>query len=743
MTIFIRVGLSAILFLALLGQTPALASAPKFTFPVNSTEDLIDVNLVDNICQASNGQCTLRAAVMQANSSSGVDTITFQQAGIYTLNIAPLISDTIGLNGDLDVVEGVVINNASGGAVAIDGNDLDRVFEVSAMGVVFNDVTIRNGGGGSGFFGIRVQPGANLTLNNVAVTDNNSAGIRSDAATVTLNRVTLLRNNGSGLMMTGNSNVSINNSTISGNGLSGPQGGGVYVIDNGVLSLNSVTIASNAASEGGGLYRAGSASVFIQNSIIAGNTADSSGPDCNGTILIMMFSLIQNNANCSINTSVSNLFGMDPLLGPLQDNGGLSLTHALAITSPARDAGDPGGCKDSQNNPLTIDQRGTTRPQPQGARCDMGAYEVPALQFAGSSFSASEGAGAGVITATIDGVSALTVTVPYTASNSTALAGTDYVTTTGTLTFPPNTLAMTFTVPVMEDLLDEADETVSLALGTPSGALLDTPLTATLTILDNDLPPEYYLVPEEVSLGENAGPMVVAATLSTMSGLTVTMNYSTANGTALAGVDYVAASGTLTFSPGITTANITVPILNESLYELDETLTLNLGEASNATPGLPAAATLTIVNDDPPQLFLPFVGRNTFSCWPGPAEIEPNGSAAQANGPLCFNARPYTGGDSTPVGTVDWDYYTFQWLQGGQFTVQLTGTAISPGLQLQMYYQAISGSNLVGFSASSPYQIVCPPGDGDCTGAPGLYYILVFMPANYNGSGYSLTVTSP
>lgn len=742
MTTFFRVSLSAMLLLALLGQTPALAYAPRFTFPVNSTEDSVDVNLVDNICQAANGQCTLRAAVMQANASGGVDTVTFQLAGIYTLTIAPIVTDTLGLSGDLDIIEGVVINNASGGAVVIDGNDIDRVFEVAATGVVINDVTIRNGGS-AGLFGIRVQPGANLTLNNVAVTDNNSAGIRSDAATVTLNRVTLLRNNGSGLMATGSSAVNINNSTISGNGLSGPQGGGVYVVDTGVLSLNNVTIANNTASEGGGLYRAGSANVLIQNSIIAGNTADTSGPDCSGTVFLMTFSLMQNTANCSINNSVSNLLGVNPLLGPLQDNGGLSLTHALAINSPALNAGDPSSCKDSQNNPFTIDQRGTTRPQPQGARCDMGAYEVPAVQFASANFSISEGAGMGVVTATIDGVSALTLTVPYTASNSTALAGSDYVTTTGTLTFSPNTLAVTFTVPVLEDPLDEADETVALTLGTPAGALLDTPFTATLTILDNDLPPEFYLIDEDFGVDEDAGPATITANLSAVSGLTVTVNYSTANGTALAGSDYVAASGTLTFSPGVTVATFNVPIINETFYEPDETLTLNLGNAVNALPGLPNGATLTIFNDDPPQVFLPIIGRNTFSCWAGPNEVEPNGSTAQANGPLCFDGRPYTGGDSTPLGTLDWDYYTLLWPQAGQFTVRLTGAALGPGLQVQMYYQTISSNTLVGFSASSPYQITCPPGDGDCTGAAGLYYILVYTPAGYNGSGYTLTVTTP
>lgn len=64
---------------------------------------------------------------------------------------------------------------------------------------------------------------------------------------------------------------------------------------------------------------------------------------------------------------------LDPSLETLQDNGGLTETHALHLGSPAIDAGNPAGCTNPNGTPLTMDQRGYTRPV--SAACDMGAYE--------------------------------------------------------------------------------------------------------------------------------------------------------------------------------------------------------------------------------------------------------------------------------------------------------------------------------------------------------------------------------
>jgi uncharacterized repeat protein (TIGR01451 family) len=80
--------------------------------------------------------------------------------------------------------------------------------------------------------------------------------------------------------------------------------------------------------------------------------------------------------------------------------------------------------------------------------------------------------------------------------------------------------------------------------------------------------------------------------------LTVTIDYATADGTAIAGSDYTATSGTLTFTPTDTEETFTVTILDDDIYEGDETFTITLSNPSNATLGTPSSAVVTITDDD-------------------------------------------------------------------------------------------------------------------------------------------------
>jgi hypothetical protein len=88
--------------------------------------------------------------------------------------------------------------------------------------------------------------------------------------------------------------------------------------------------------------------------------------------------------------------------------------------------------------------------------------------------------------------------------------------------------------------------------------------------------------------------------LSAASGQVVTVDYATSDGTATAGSDYLAASGTLTFAPGVVSQTFTVPLLADTFDELDETVVLTLSEPSNAGLGFPNPATLTIVDTNIP-----------------------------------------------------------------------------------------------------------------------------------------------
>ena len=151
---------------------------------------------------------------------------------------------------------------------------------------------------------------------------------------------------------------------------------------------------------------------------------------------------------------------------------------------------------------------------------------------------------------------------------------------------------------VLADSLDEANETVTLTISSASNATISD-ATATLTITDDDATPSLSIA--DVSGNETAGNRQFTVTLSAASGLAVTVNYATSDGTATAGADYTASNGTLTIAAGATTATFNVGVLADSIDEANETATLTLSSASNATIS-DATATLTITNDDPPSV---------------------------------------------------------------------------------------------------------------------------------------------
>ncbi|WP_047534071.1 immunoglobulin-like domain-containing protein [Methylotenera sp. N17] len=150
--------------------------------------------------------------------------------------------------------------------------------------------------------------------------------------------------------------------------------------------------------------------------------------------------------------------------------------------------------------------------------------------------------------------------------------GVTYNSGTGLITIPGGVTSFSVSIPTVNDTLDEPNETLLLTVGG---------VTGTGTITDNDPTPSLTI--NDVTVNEAAGTMTFTVTLSAASGNTVTVNYGMVNQTALSGSDYTASSGTLTFASGVTTQTITVPILNDNIYEGSETFRVNLSGATNAT----------------------------------------------------------------------------------------------------------------------------------------------------------------
>lgn len=191
------------------------------------------------------------------------------------------------------------------------------------------------------------------------------------------------------------------------------------------------------------------------------------------------------------------------------------------------------------------------------------------------------------------------VSVGFRTRDGTAVAGLDYRAHSGTLTFAVGQTTRRIVVRVLGDDLDEAHEKFRVVLGSPSGLTIGRG-TGTVTIIDDDPKPRMRIADASVTEGA-AGTTTtvdVPVRLSAPSGRTVTVDFATADGTATAGRDYVATSGTLTFAPGTTRRNVRVTVLGDALDEPDEAFVVHLRNPSRAkvTRG---TATVTIVDDDP------------------------------------------------------------------------------------------------------------------------------------------------
>lgn len=360
-----------------------------------------------------NGVCSLREAVVAANLNTAVDacpagqlaitdTITLP-AGTFVLSISG--SDDDGLVGDLDLIDDVAIVGAGRAATIIEANGLDVIFQVhhSETVATLADLTLSEAAAPAA---LHLNAGA-VTATNVRFTANTNSAIQLDGGALTLRRSRVDLNANGGIVVVSSTadlvvrdsvlalNASLThggglhnfgvaaliNSTVSGNVASGDGGG---IANSGILELLSTTVADNTADDdgndlgdGGGVFNAPTGLLVVRNSLLANNADDSPTGnryrDCAGTLASLDYNLIRTTTGCTVSGNVAhNLYGVNPLLSALQNNGGDTLTQGLLAGSPAINAATPTGCIDQEGDPLTTDQRGYTRPD----QCDIGAYEA-------------------------------------------------------------------------------------------------------------------------------------------------------------------------------------------------------------------------------------------------------------------------------------------------------------------------------------------------------------------------------
>lgn len=185
-------------------------------------------------------------------------------------------------------------------------------------------------------------------------------------------------------------------------------------------------------------------------------------------------------------------------------------------------------------------------------------------------------------------------TVDFATTEGTADDSSDFVARAGTLRFRPGESKRYVHVAANTDGQDEPEETMSVTLSRPVRASLGR-VTAVGTIEDRNDPPTVSIA--DAAGNETDGALAFVVTLSAPSGFIVTVESATEDGTAIAGEDYDASSGPITFAPGETTRNVAVALVDDDLVEADETLFVALAAPTNATLSTARAAG-TIHSDD-------------------------------------------------------------------------------------------------------------------------------------------------
>lgn len=405
-------GLCVVFILA--GNLPASAE----TFVVTNTGD--------------SGPGTLRQAIVDAHALAGADVIEFAIPGDGPHTIA-LTTGGLNITSDITIDGATQPGFQPGThQIIVSGSNQFRVFDVTGT-TVMNGLSITGGnsehdnGGGirstgnltltdctvsrnRASAGGGINQGGMMTLINSTVSRNLASflgGGISSFGTVALTNCTLEKNYssgpGGGIYITGS--LTLTGSTVSGNAAYTSLGGGGGIFNEGSLRLVNSTVSANVAygifeggggilnltfgtltlinstvngnstlgpfaGDGGGISNSNAARLTLTNSIVANSTTRGNpGGDCfrsgNDIVNDTGFNIIADGSCISHPTSLAG----DPLLGPLADNGGITLTHALLADSPAIDAGD------CSSGTITTDQRGAPRPQGQG--CDIGAFEAP------------------------------------------------------------------------------------------------------------------------------------------------------------------------------------------------------------------------------------------------------------------------------------------------------------------------------------------------------------------------------
>ncbi len=643
LTLVVRVGLIGLLLLLAVLPTMAVRSVAAQGKPSSATGATTPHASTAAIpCQVTsngdNGIGSLREKVADASCSR----ITFA-TGIGTITLASQIS----------INRSVEIDGESTG-VKISGNNATRIFLITAGTAKLYNLTVQQGQANAGG-AVFINSGGTASISQTRVLSSSSriigggiynsgtlaisqstlsgnlsfdgaGGIYNDGGTLTISQSTLSGNSAryAGGIWT-NASITIRQSTFAGNSAT-VTGGGIIIASSAQVLIEESSISKNTVTDGtgGGIKTEDTATLTLKASVVADNSASSTGKDVHHTssrvITSQGYNLIGNNStvttqfpagapnanNDYVGTEASPL---DPKLGTLVNNGGLTQTMLPLAGSPAIDNGPA-------TSTYSTDQRGTGYVRKFGTNVDIGAVEVqPTTTVSIANAIVTEGTSGSNnlrLMVSLSAASTSAVTVQYSTSDGTASAPADYTAVSNqTITFNAGETSKVISIPIVTDSVDEADETFSVTLSNASGANISpTAGSATATIFDDDATPSLSIADSSVIEGnDGTRTMPFTVTLSAVSGRDVIVSVETSDGTATSPSDYVGFSaccarptdaltpGVLIIPAGQTTGVINVTINGDLLGEGNETFTATITNASDAIIG-DGTATGTIIDDE-------------------------------------------------------------------------------------------------------------------------------------------------
>ena len=512
-----------------------------------------------------------------------------------------------------------------------------------------NNQAYYNGGGfyaGTGYFG---NSPAVISIQNSTISGNSSVSY------------------GGGGGAWGAQSIEVVNSTVANNIVTDTAsgfGGGLSIGGGAVATIEESTIAGNTAAQGGGVgfYHYGAGSLTVKNSIISGSNPAPATPTTGdlaskGAVPAQVsFSDIQTPNATYTATYGPGVLHVDPILSPLANNGGTTLTMRPGSGSLVINSGDPAFAP-----PPALDQRGA--PRVSNGTIDMGAVEVQlgTIQLTAAATTVGEAAGSVTITATRTGGSENAVAVDYGTTPGSATSPADFTATAGTLSWADGDAASkSFSIPITNDGTGETTESFTTSIGNPAGGVtLGAPSTETVTILDDEVSTFQFDAPT-YSVTEGGTATISVSRQVGISGA-VSVDVVVTGGTATNGSDYTFTTVTLNWADGESGAK-TFTILttgNDGVYDPAETIDLNLQNASGGVVGAQSTTVVTI--DDPGNPGTIEFASATFSGTEGGSATVTVNRTGGSTGPVNADVV-ITGGTSTsgadytlaPTTTLSW-----------------------------------------------------------------------------------------